>query len=146
MPSCEEFFYLVNSELRNFCSHGGALSLTHDITVHFFRGLLNTCCRSLDPSLTVNLTLAKCQARCPLMVTSALLWWSSLEPVLCSRWRKFGQGRLPHELQRLQEAHQFAHSSSPQTRLLLPPPPPGSLLRHYTLKSNESGRTMQGDC
>ncbi|XP_063103921.1 Fanconi anemia group A protein isoform X9 [Cavia porcellus] len=128
MPSCEEFFYLVNSELvgavqRNFCSHGGALSLTHDITVHFFRGLLNTCCRSLDPSLTVNLTLAKCQARCPLMVTSALLWWSSLEPVLCSRWRKFGQGRLPHELQRLQEAHQFAHSFfSPDSTSAAPTP------------------------
>ncbi|KAM6177475.1 Fanconi anemia group A protein [Erethizon dorsatum] len=109
-PSCEEFFHLVNSELRNFCNDGGALSLTHDITIHFFRGLLNACCCSLDPSLTANLILSKCQTRCPLMVTSALSWWSSLEPVLCGRWRKFGQGGLPHELQRLQEAQQFAHS------------------------------------
>ncbi|XP_019063501.2 Fanconi anemia group A protein isoform X6 [Fukomys damarensis] len=109
-PSCEDFFNLVNSELRNFCNHGGALSLTHDITAHFFRGLLNACSRSLDPSLTANLTLAKCQARCPLMVTSALSWWSSLEPVLCGQWQKCCQGGLPHELQRLQEAGQFAHS------------------------------------
>ncbi|XP_021112183.1 Fanconi anemia group A protein isoform X3 [Heterocephalus glaber] len=109
-PSCEDFFHLVNSELRNFCNHGGALTLTHDITAHFFRGLLNACVRSLDPSLTANLTLAKCQARCPLMVTSALSWWSSLEPVLCSQWQKYCQGGLPLELQRLREAEQFAHS------------------------------------
>ncbi|XP_023560925.1 Fanconi anemia group A protein isoform X1 [Octodon degus] len=109
-PSCEEFFHLVNSELRNFCTHRGALSLTHDITVHFFRGLLNTCSRSLDPSQTANLTLAQCQTRCPLLVTSALSWWSSLESVLCGRWQKSGQVTLPQELQRLREAQQFAHS------------------------------------
>lgn len=44
------------------------------------------------------------------MVTSALSWWSSLEPVLCGQWQKCCQGGLPHELQRLQEAGQFAHS------------------------------------
>ncbi|XP_013363404.1 PREDICTED: Fanconi anemia group A protein isoform X3 [Chinchilla lanigera] len=109
-PSCEEFFHLVNSELRNFCNHGGTLSLTHDITIHFFRGLLNACSHSLDASLTANLTLAQCQARCPLIVTSALSWWSSLESVLCGHWQKFSQVGLPHELQRLQEAQQFAHS------------------------------------
>lgn len=36
------------------------------------------------------------------------LWWSSLEPVLCSRWKKCYQGTLPRELQRLQEAREFA--------------------------------------
>ncbi|XP_073911552.1 Fanconi anemia group A protein isoform X4 [Castor canadensis] len=111
-PTCEEFFQLVNSELRNCCCHGGAL--THDITVHFFRvtwhllGLLSACLRSPDPSLTANLILTQCQTKCPMILTSALLWWSSLEPVLCSQWRRCFQSALPRELRRLQEAQQFA--------------------------------------
>ncbi|XP_051024574.1 Fanconi anemia group A protein [Acomys russatus] len=112
-PSCEEFFSLVNSELRNLCYHGSVL--THDITMHFFRGLLNVCFRSQDPALVANLTLKECQAKCPMIVTSALSWWSSLEPVLCSRWKKCHQSTLPQELQRLQEAQEFAsnfHSDS----------------------------------
>ncbi|XP_077888972.1 Fanconi anemia group A protein isoform X3 [Ictidomys tridecemlineatus] len=104
-PLCEDFFHLVNSELRNF-SQGGAL--THDITIHFFRGLLNACAHSHDPLLTANLTLTGCQTKCPILLTSALAWWSSLEPILQSRWRKRFQCPLPLELQRLQEAQQFA--------------------------------------
>ncbi|KAM7332305.1 hypothetical protein ACRRTK_009013 [Alexandromys fortis] len=85
-PNCEEFFSLVNSEL----------------------GLLNVCFRSEDPALVANSTLTECQSKCPIILTSALLWWSSLEPVLCNRWKKCYQGTLPRELQRLQEAREFA--------------------------------------
>nr|XP_020740950.1 Fanconi anemia group A protein [Odocoileus virginianus texanus] len=118
-PSCADFFHLVNSELRNFSQDG---ALTHDITVHFFRGLLNTCARSRDPSLAADLALTACQTQCPLLLTSALLWWSSLEPELHCRWRRWSQSPLPAELQKLQEAHLFAESvSSPLT----PSPAPG---------------------
>lgn len=118
-PSCADFFHLVNSELRNF-SHDGAL--TYDITAHFFRGLLNTCARSRDPSLAADLALTACQTQCPLLLTSALLWWSSLEPELHCRWRRWSQSLLPAELRKLQEAHLFAESmSSP----IIPPPAPG---------------------
>ncbi|XP_070939801.1 Fanconi anemia group A protein [Macaca nemestrina] len=103
---CEQFFHLVSSEMRNFCSHGGAL--TQDITAHFFRGLLNACLRSRDPSLMVDFILAKCQTKCPLILTSALLWWPSLEPVLLCQWRRHCQSPLPRELQKLQEGRQFA--------------------------------------
>ncbi|KAL4835943.1 hypothetical protein H8958_008492 [Nasalis larvatus] len=103
---CKQFFHLVNSEMRNFCSHGGAL--TQDITAHFFRGLLNACLRSRDPSLMVNCILAKCQTKCPLILTSALLWWPSLEPALLCQWRRHCQSPLPQELQKLQEGRQFA--------------------------------------
>ncbi|XP_033075306.1 Fanconi anemia group A protein isoform X2 [Trachypithecus francoisi] len=103
---CKQFFHLVNSEMRNFCSHGGAL--TQDITAHFFRGLLNACLRSRDPSLMVDCILAKCQTKCPLILTSALLWWPSLEPVLLCQWRRHCQSPLPRELQKLQEGRQFA--------------------------------------
>ncbi|XP_064226018.1 Fanconi anemia group A protein isoform X1 [Aotus nancymaae] len=103
---CEQFFHLVNSEMRNICSHRGAL--TQDITAHFFRGLLNASLRSRDPSLMVDLMLAQCQTKCPLILTSALLWWPSLEPGLLCQWRRRCQSPLPRELQRLQEGRQFA--------------------------------------
>ncbi|XP_061029184.1 Fanconi anemia group A protein isoform X4 [Eubalaena glacialis] len=106
-PDCNDFFHLVNSELRNF-SHDGAL--THDITAHFFRGLLNACSRSRDPSLAADLTLTACQTQCPLLLTSALLWWPHLEPELHHRWRRCSQSPLPAELRRLQEAQHFAAS------------------------------------
>ncbi|XP_069843921.1 Fanconi anemia group A protein isoform X1 [Dipodomys merriami] len=104
--SCEEFFHLVNSELKNCCCRGG--TLTEDITVHFFRGLLSACLHSPDPSLTANLILMECQTKCPLILTSALSWWTSLEPVLCSRWGKCFQDELPREFRRLKAARDFA--------------------------------------
>nr|XP_025716109.1 Fanconi anemia group A protein isoform X2 [Callorhinus ursinus] len=119
-PDCTEFFHLVNSELRNFCSHGSAL--THDITVHFFRGLLSACSQSRNPSRTADLILTACQTECPIVLTSALLWWPRLEPELRSRWTRCFQGPLPQELQRLWEAQQFGRSClSPDSAS----PPPG---------------------
>nr|XP_023413784.1 Fanconi anemia group A protein isoform X1 [Loxodonta africana] len=105
---CNKFFDFVNSALRNFCSHGGAL--THDITTHFFRGLLSTCLRSQDPTLLVDLTLATCQTECPIILTSALLWWPRLEPVLACQWRRHSQSSLPRALQQLAEARDLARS------------------------------------
>uniref|UniRef100_A0A8D1LZW6 Fanconi anemia group A protein n=1 Tax=Sus scrofa TaxID=9823 RepID=A0A8D1LZW6_PIG len=105
--ACEDFFHLVNTELRDF-SQDGALS--HDITLHFFRGLLDACSRSSDPSLAADLTLTACGTQCPLLLTSALLWWPRLEPELRRRWTRCSRGPLPSELQRLQEARHFARS------------------------------------
>ncbi|XP_055268873.1 Fanconi anemia group A protein isoform X5 [Moschus berezovskii] len=86
------------------------------------QGLLNTCAQSRDPSLAADLALTTCQTQCPLLLTSALLWWSSLEPELHCRWRRWSQSPLPAELRKLQEAHLFAESiSSPLT----PSPAPG---------------------
>ncbi|XP_055001179.1 Fanconi anemia group A protein isoform X1 [Sorex araneus] len=121
IPDCAEFFHLVNSELRNICSHEGALG--HAITAHFFRGLLTACSRSRDPSLTANGTLEVCWAECPLLVTSALLWWPRLEAELESRWARCSAGPLPRELQRLRETQLFARSLL-STDTLPPPPSP----------------------
>lgn len=55
-------------------------------------------------------------------ILSHELWWSSLEPELHCRWRRWSQSPLPAELRKLQEAHLFAESmSSP----IIPPPAPG---------------------
>ncbi|XP_041627092.1 Fanconi anemia group A protein isoform X1 [Vulpes lagopus] len=136
-PDCTEFFHLVNSELRNFCCHGSAL--THDITVHFFRGLLNTCSQSRDPSLTANLILTTCQTECPIVVTSALLWWPRLEPELHTRWRRCFQGPLPQELQRLWEAQLFGKSCL-SSDLASPPPGPAwvsAAALHFAIQQAE---------
>ncbi|XP_016067742.1 PREDICTED: Fanconi anemia group A protein isoform X4 [Miniopterus natalensis] len=99
-PDFAEFFHLVNSEL----------------------GLLYACSRSRDPTLTADLTLTACQTECPLVLTSALLWWPRLEPELHCRWKCF-QSPLPQELQRLREAWQFASSLlSPDTVSPAPSP------------------------
>ncbi|XP_038522652.1 Fanconi anemia group A protein isoform X1 [Canis lupus familiaris] len=139
-PDCTEFFHLVNSELRNFCCHGSAL--THDITVHFFRGLLNTCSQSRDPSLTANLILTTCQTECPIVVTSALLWWPRLEPELHTRWRRCFQGPLPQELQRLWEAQLFGKSCL-SSDLASPPPGPAwvsAAALHFAIQQAEETR------
>ncbi|XP_042636658.1 Fanconi anemia group A protein [Orycteropus afer afer] len=106
--NCDEFLHFVNSELRNIYYHGG--SLTHDITAHFFRGLLSTCLRGQDPSLLVDLTLVACQSKCPIILTSALRWWPRLEPVLTCQWRRLSQSPLPQALQQLAEVQDLAKS------------------------------------
>ncbi|XP_029782166.1 Fanconi anemia group A protein [Suricata suricatta] len=119
-PDCTEFFHLVNSELRNF---SGGSALPRDLTVHFFRGLLNACSQSRDPCLTADLVLTTSQTECPLVLTSALLWWPHLEPELCHRWGRCLQGPWPRELQRLREAWQFGRSClSPDTASPAPDP------------------------
>ncbi|XP_006902928.1 PREDICTED: Fanconi anemia group A protein [Elephantulus edwardii] len=105
---CGQFLQFICSELRNLCHHGGAL--THDITAHFFRGLLSTCLRGQDPALLVDLTLSTCQTKCPIILTSALLWWPRLEPVLVCQWRRHLKSPLPRALQELAEAQDLAKS------------------------------------
>uniref|UniRef100_A0ABK0LRP5 FA complementation group A n=1 Tax=Rattus norvegicus TaxID=10116 RepID=A0ABK0LRP5_RAT len=111
---------LLSRLQRNICCHGSVL--TYDLTIHFFRGLLNVCLRSQDPALVANRTLAECQTKCPMILTSALLWWSSLEPVLCSQWKKCYQSTLPQELQRLQEARKFASNFASDSAAPAPSP------------------------
>ncbi|NWU16526.1 FANCA protein, partial [Cephalopterus ornatus] len=96
---CEDFFCFVNSELKNVCSRGYALS--YDITAHFFRGLLNASLDCEEAAEGVNDALTACQTKCPLVLLSAALWWPRLEPVLCSQWKRLFGAPLAEELDRL---------------------------------------------
>ncbi|NXK98292.1 FANCA protein, partial [Formicarius rufipectus] len=96
---CEDFFHFVNSELKNVCSRGYALS--YDITAHFFRGLLNASLDCEEAAEGVNDALRACQAKCPLVLLSAALWWPRLEPVLCCQWKRLFGAPLAEELDRL---------------------------------------------
>ncbi|NXG24325.1 FANCA protein, partial [Grallaria varia] len=96
---CEDFFHFVNSELKNVCSRGYALS--YDITAHFFRGLLNASLDCEEAAEEVNNALTACQTKCPLVLLSAALWWPRLEPVLCSQWKRLFGAPLAEELDRL---------------------------------------------
>ncbi|NXV06034.1 FANCA protein, partial [Cettia cetti] len=100
---CDSFFCFVNSELKNVCGRGYALS--YDITAHFFRGLLNASLECEDAAEGVNEALTTCQTRCPVVLLSAALWWPRLEPVLCSQWKRLFGAPLAEELDRLRGWH-----------------------------------------
>ncbi|NXB69125.1 FANCA protein, partial [Struthidea cinerea] len=100
---CDAFFCFVNSELKNVCSRGYALS--YDITAHFFRGLLNASLDCEDAAEGVNEALTRCQTKCPVVLLSAALWWPRLEPVLCSQWKRLFGAPLAEELDRLRGWH-----------------------------------------
>ncbi|NWV64588.1 FANCA protein, partial [Malurus elegans] len=100
---CEDFFCFVNSELKNVCSRGYALS--YDITAHFFRGLLSASWDCEDAAEGVNEALTSCQTKCPVLLLSAALWWPRLEPVLCSQWKRLFGAPLAEELDRLRGWH-----------------------------------------
>ncbi|NWV85289.1 FANCA protein, partial [Dasyornis broadbenti] len=100
---CEDFFCFVNSELKNVCSRGYALS--YDITAHFFRGLLSASLDCEDAAEGVNEALTTCQTKCPVVLLSAALWWPRLEPLLCSQWKRLFGAPLAEELDRLRGWH-----------------------------------------
>ncbi|KFQ26366.1 Fanconi anemia group A protein, partial [Mesitornis unicolor] len=105
---CEDFFCFVNSELKNVCSRGYALS--YDLTAHFFRGLLNASLDCEEAAEGVNAVLTACQTKCPILLLSAALWWPRLEPVLYSQWKRLFGSPLPEELERLREWQRTATS------------------------------------
>ncbi|XP_032086259.1 Fanconi anemia group A protein isoform X2 [Thamnophis elegans] len=99
--ACGGFFSFVNAELRNGCSRG--CSLPFDITAHFFRGLLSASVECSRPAQEVTAVLSSCQARCPILLSSAARWWPRLEPVLCSQWKRLFDGPLAQGLQSLKD-------------------------------------------
>ncbi|XP_067392848.1 Fanconi anemia group A protein [Emydura macquarii macquarii] len=104
---CEDFIHFVNTELRNICSRGCALS--YDITAHFFRGLLNASLDYEESAQEVNDVLTTCRTKCPIILSSAALWWLRLEPVLCSQWKRLHfEAPLAQELQRLRTCQHSA--------------------------------------
>ncbi|NWX36771.1 FANCA protein, partial [Notiomystis cincta] len=100
---CDSFFCFVNSELKNVCSRGYALS--YDITAHFFRGLLSASLDCEDAEEGLNEALRMCQTKCPVLLLSAALWWPRLEPVLCSQWKRLFGAPLAGELDSLRGWH-----------------------------------------
>ncbi|XP_068941614.1 Fanconi anemia group A protein isoform X2 [Petaurus breviceps papuanus] len=103
---CEDFFYFVNNELKNISPRECALA--HDITIHFFRGLLSACLSCKDPAKEVNLILTACQTHCPIILSSAVLWWPRLEPVLQCQWKRHFKIALPQEVARIATYQQSA--------------------------------------
>uniref|UniRef100_A0A8C6XRI8 FA complementation group A n=1 Tax=Naja naja TaxID=35670 RepID=A0A8C6XRI8_NAJNA len=106
--ACEGFFSFVNTELRNSCSRGCALP--YDITAHFFRGLLSTSLECSRPAQEVTAVLSSCQARCPLLLCSAVRWWPRLECVLCSQWKRLFGTPLAQGLQSLKDLQSSVQS------------------------------------
>ncbi|KAJ1083849.1 hypothetical protein NDU88_004004 [Pleurodeles waltl] len=110
---CDHFFHFVNTQLKNICSRGCALP--YDITEHFFRGLLNASLACEDPAEGVDSALMVCQDKCPVIMTSAALWWPQLEPILCCQWKRHHRTPLSQKVQRLRD-WQYSITSSLSTR------------------------------
>uniref|UniRef100_A0A8D0FIP2 FA complementation group A n=1 Tax=Strix occidentalis caurina TaxID=311401 RepID=A0A8D0FIP2_STROC len=134
MLDCEDFFHFVNSELKNVCSRGYALS--YDITAHFFRGLLNASLDCEESAEGINGVLTACQTKCPIVLFSAALWWPRLEPVLCSQWKRLFGAPLAEELERLRGWQSWATSflSSGVVLPLSDPPWISAAFLHCTIE------------
>ncbi|XP_078527534.1 Fanconi anemia group A protein [Lissotriton helveticus] len=117
----DHFFQFVNTELKNICSRGCALP--YDITEHFFRGLLSSSLVCEDPAEVVDSAVSVCQDKCPILITSAALWWPQLEPILCCQWKKHYETPLSKKLQRLRD-WQYSITSSLSTRDVFMPSDP----------------------
>ncbi|KAM4723047.1 Fanconi anemia group A protein [Rhinophrynus dorsalis] len=92
----EHFFRFVNVELKNLGPRGCALP--YNITVHFFRGVLSLSAQCDDPTEGVNSILSTCRSTCPIMITSAALWWPQLDSLLSCQWNRLYSTDLPKEL------------------------------------------------
>ncbi|NWH17801.1 FANCA protein, partial [Grus americana] len=138
---CEGFFRFVNSELKNVCSRGYALS--YDITAHFFRGLLSASVDCEESAQGVNDVLAACQTKCPIVLFSAALWWPRLEPILCSQWKRLFGAPLAEELERLREWQSWATSflSSGVVSPLSGPPWILATFLHCAIQQHESSES-----
>ncbi|XP_063802011.1 Fanconi anemia group A protein isoform X2 [Pseudophryne corroboree] len=97
--SCEDFFTFVNNALKNMGHRGYALP--YDITTHFFRGVLGSSALCKDPSEAVNSIFTATYSLCPVILTSAAIWWPQLEPVIRSQWKHLRGGDLPMEIETL---------------------------------------------
>uniref|UniRef100_A0A5F8GPC3 FA complementation group A n=1 Tax=Monodelphis domestica TaxID=13616 RepID=A0A5F8GPC3_MONDO len=97
---CKDFFHFVNKEL---------------VLISPFQGLLSACLNCREPSKEVNLILTACQTQCPIILSSAVLWWSRLEPVVQCQWKRHFQTALPQELTNIDGSWIF---SSPRLTLL----------------------------
>ncbi|KFV70348.1 Fanconi anemia group A protein, partial [Dryobates pubescens] len=141
---CEDFFHFVNSELKQACSRGYALS--YDITAHFFRGLLNASLDCEEPAMVVSNVLTTCQSRCPVLLFSAVLWWPRLEPVICSQWKRLFGAPLAEELERLREQHSSAASFLSSGAVFSPSGPPwiSAAFLHCTVHQQSPHRREKG--
>ncbi|NXF53353.1 FANCA protein, partial [Oceanites oceanicus] len=138
MLDCEDFFRFVNSELKNVCSRGYALS--YDITAHFFRVTASRSRHFFSRIPDYVLFLAM---RCAISIlVLRILWWPRLEPVLCSQWKRLFGAPLAEELERLREWQSSASSflSSGVGFPLSGPPWISAAFLHCTVQQRSPGR------
>ncbi|XP_073439969.1 Fanconi anemia group A protein-like [Dendrobates tinctorius] len=98
---CEDLFRFIDKELKNIGQRGCALP--YDIIAHFFRGLLGASAKCEDPSNAVDCILHAAHAQCPIILTSAALWWPRLGPAIESQWSCLHGGDLPKQIEVLRE-------------------------------------------
>ncbi|XP_075694689.1 Fanconi anemia group A protein isoform X2 [Rhinoderma darwinii] len=136
---CEDFFKFINRELKNIGQRG--CTLPYDITAHFFRGLLGASTQCEDPSDAVNSILRAAHSRCPIILTSAALWWPQLDPAIECQWSRLLGGNLPKEIEILRDIQSdvdrcLSHHTSPSLtdNMLL-----SAAVLHFTIRRKQIG-------
>ncbi|XP_040185575.1 Fanconi anemia group A protein isoform X2 [Rana temporaria] len=97
----DDFFQFVSKHLKNMSQRGSALP--YDLTAHFFRGLLSSGAQCEDPEEAVNSVLAAAYTQCPIVMTSAAMWWPQLDAAVGCQWKCLYEADLPQEIERLRE-------------------------------------------
>ncbi|KAM5138070.1 Fanconi anemia group A protein [Mantella aurantiaca] len=95
----DDFFHFVSKHLKNISQRGYALP--YDLTAHFFRGMLGSSAQCEDPEEAVNSVLSDACARCPIVMTSAVLWWPRLDAAIRCQWSALYEADLPREIEAL---------------------------------------------
>ncbi|XP_077307004.1 Fanconi anemia group A protein isoform X1 [Lithobates pipiens] len=97
----DDFFQFVSKHLKNLSQRGYALP--YHLTAHFFRGLLSSSAQCEDPEEAVNSVLTAAYTQCPVVMTSAALWWPQLDAAIGCQWKCLYEADLPREIERLRE-------------------------------------------
>ncbi|CAH2324335.1 Fanconi anemia group A [Pelobates cultripes] len=97
----EDFFKFVNEEWKNLGPRGCALP--YNVTIHFFRAMLTTSSQCEDPASAVNSLLIASLLECPIILTSAALWWPQIYPAIRNQCERLFGTVLPNEVEVLQE-------------------------------------------
>uniref|UniRef100_A0A3P8X7F7 Fanconi anemia complementation group A n=2 Tax=Cynoglossus semilaevis TaxID=244447 RepID=A0A3P8X7F7_CYNSE len=106
---CSRLIQHINQHQRISCSAVGFLSF--HLTAHFFRALFcaSVCCEQRREE--VNKSWSQISEQCPLLLTSAVLWWQPLSAMLSSLWSGVGEEEpLPEKLQLITDCQHWANS------------------------------------
>uniref|UniRef100_A0A8C5R0W5 FA complementation group A n=1 Tax=Leptobrachium leishanense TaxID=445787 RepID=A0A8C5R0W5_9ANUR len=142
----DDFYRFVNEELKNCGPRGCALP--YNIIAHFFKAVLTSCSQCVDPVAAVNTLLLVSRSTCPVVLSSAALWWPQICPALRCQWDRVVGGALPEELVVLQEIQAAVDSCLSHGLPLCVTGPPWlqAAFLHFTVQRKISAQKTIPEC
>ncbi|XP_051975128.1 Fanconi anemia group A protein [Xyrauchen texanus] len=123
---CHRLMKHINDAQRGVCCPADFLSL--QLTAHFFKAVVSASVRCDHPADTLNASLSLFCAQCPLLLLSAVRWWTHVSSALSCQWKRLtGRDTLPEQLQILSDCHRWSRRVNWEL-VLSPPSAPSWLL------------------